>query len=466
MSDPLAQSTDPLSAAARQATAGNRSWLDDRRLALIGLALIVLFHAACNVVWLRQDGRSFYGDPGNHARASMAISEILRQPSPDILARISKATTFWPPVAYLPAQALYALFGVSSDVTALATTLWLGLAIVLTFLVGQRLYGWRAGLLAAFVFSFYPAVYGQSRTAYADLALAAMTLLVLYGLLRTEAFSRRGRSLVLGLVMGLAALTKAAFLIMTIGPILATAGIALASGGRQAWRQLFGWRPGRRMEPAAVDLGRRLVNLALAGAIAVLLATPWYLNHLLILALAANDVTSEVHLTQKPFYWYALKFDEGLLIWPYLLLLVGLAVGLRHVRRHWFALTWLISGVVILTLVTRQNVRYLLPVLPAAALLSVQWIVALRSRGLRAALIGGTALFQIVLFFVMSWGAPKAWNLALDVPVQNAHNSFNDNTSDRELAIDPLAFLYYQYPPRPHRWPVQAILDTVLQAMG
>ena len=36
-------------------------------------------------------------------------------------------------------------------------------------------------------------------------------------------------------------------------------------------------------------------------------------------------------------------------------------------------------------MVTRQNVRYLLPVMPAAALLSAAWIVSLPSRWLRSA---------------------------------------------------------------------------------
>jgi|GEM_PF-2656071 len=426
------------------------------------LTALILFHVVSNIVWLQQDGRSFYGDTGNHARATMTIFEVLRTPSPDMLIRIGRATTFWPPLAYLLAQPLYILFGVSTDVTSFTTTLWFALAILFTYFIGRKLYGWRAGLLAAFIFSFYPAVYLQSRTYYVDMALTAMVLISLYCLLRTDAFRRRRASLVFGFALGLAALTKNAFIIMTIGPALAVAAIALASGGLTAWRQLLSWQPGQRLQPQAGDLAQRLLNMALAGVLVVLLAAPWYLTHLGILAFNAGEVTRDVHLASKPLIWYPLKFDEALLIWPYLLLLVGLAVGLLRIRRHWFALLWLVSGVAIITMVTRQNVRYLLPVMPAAALLSAAWIVSLRSRWLRTALIGVTALFQIALFFVMSWGAPSAWNLALGVPVQNAHNPFNDNTADRPLAIDPWAFLYYQYPPQPHRWPVQEITAAVI----
>ena len=85
----------------------------------------------------------------------------------------------------------------------------------------------------------------------------------------------------------------------------------------------------------------------------------------------------------------------------------------------------------------------------------------LPSRAARTVLLAITMVFQVAMFFVMSWGAPAAWNTALHVPIQDAHNPFNDNTSDRPQAIDPLAFLYYQYPPKAHRWHVTAIMDTV-----
>ena len=434
----------------------SRSWLP-----FVVLALLILFHLVSNIVWLQQDGRSFYGDTGNHARATMAIFDVLRTPGLDMLARINRATTFWPPLAYFMAQPLYILFGVSTDITAFTTTLWFALAIVFTYFIGRRLYSWRTGLWAAVLFSFYPAVYLQSRTYYVDIALTAMVLIALYCLLRTDAFSKRRASILFGVALGLAALTKNAFIIMTIGPILGITAMALWSGGHTAWQQLFAWRPRRRLEPAGADLAQRLVNIALAGFIAVLLAAPWYVSHLITLAFNAIQVTSAPHLATKPVTWYAAKFDEGLLIWAYVLLIVGLAFGLLRWRRHWFAVVWLLSSVAILTMITRQNVRYLLPVMPAVALLSVDWIVLLRSRAARTVLLAITMVFQVAMFFVMSWGAPAAWNTALHVPIQDAHNPFNDNTSDRPQAIDPLAFLYYQYPPKAHRWPVTAIVDTV-----
>ena len=125
-----------------------RSW---RPAAVI--ALLVLFHVVANFVWLQQDGRTLYGDPGNHARVSLAIFDIVRRPGLSLPAQIIDATTFWPPFPYFLSQPLYALFGIGTDVTVFTTTSFLALlalAIIFTCLLGRRLYGVPAGLLATY----------------------------------------------------------------------------------------------------------------------------------------------------------------------------------------------------------------------------------------------------------------------------------------------------------------------------
>ena len=183
-----------------------RSW---RPAAVI--ALLVLFHVVANFVWLQQDGRTLYGHPGNHARVSLAIFDIVRRPGLSLPAQIIDATTFWPPFPYFLSQPLYALFGIGTDVTVFTTTSFLALlalAIIFTCLLGRRLYGVTAGLLAAFLFSFYPIVFMLSRTYYQDMALAALTTITFYLMLRSEAFSQRRIIVLFGLSLGLTALTK------------------------------------------------------------------------------------------------------------------------------------------------------------------------------------------------------------------------------------------------------------------
>lgn len=431
------------------------------RLAAALLVLLILFHIVANLIWLGQDGRTLYGDTGNHALVSLEIFDILRQPALDAPARIIDASTFWPPFPYLVSQPLYALWGVDTDVTVFTTTLFFALLIAFTYLLGRRLYGVAAGLLAAFILSFYPILFMLSRTYYQDVALAAMTTITFYLLLRSEAFSQRRFALLFGLSLGLTALTKQSFVTLVAVPIAVGVAMALASTGRAGWRELLAWRPKHRLAPHGAQLAKRLLNLLLAAGVAALIAAPWYLQNVDLFAWQTGDVRAAENFGGRPFWWYLSHFDETLLIWPWALALVGVLTALRHPKRHWLPLAWFIGASIIYPLVTRQHMRHMLPLLPAIALLSAQWMVDLRRVWLRRALVATTVVFQVAMFLLMSWGAPVIWSQALRVPVQNDYLPYADGWFERPVLIDPVAFLYNQYPPRPHRWPAQAILRQI-----
>ena len=435
----------------------------ERWLPIVLLAALIAFHTVGNILWLRQDSRSLFGDPGNHARVSLAIFDILRHPTPDILSRIGDATTYWPPLVYLFSQPLYAVAGIGTDVTNFTITVFLALLIVFTYLLGKRLYGVKAGLLAAFLVSFYPIVTMLSRIYYLDLSLAALVTITFYLLACSDAFRHRGYALLFGVSLALTALTKQGFFILVVGPIGFAVGIALLSNGKAGWRELFAWRPGHHMSPHGADLANRLLNLLLAGLLAMAIALPWYLTNLSLLTWQSKILVGEAErqFVGKPYWWYLVKFDDMLLIWPWLLFLVGLITAILHPKRHWLPLVWFISTSLLFPLINRDHIRYMLPIMPAVALLSAQWITVLPRLAVRRTLIGVTVAFQVTAYVLMSWGAPKSWNQALHVPVQNESLPFANLTADRPLVIDPLAFLYFQYPPGPHRWPVQSILDRV-----
>ncbi len=429
------------------------------RLAAVLIVLLLLFHIIANMIWLGQDGRTLYGDTGNHALVSVAIFDILRQPGLDVAVRIIDASTFWPPFPYLASQPLYALWGVGTDVTVFTTTLFFALLILFTYLLGRQLYGVAAGLLAAFILSFYPILFMLSRTYYQDVALATMVTITFYLMLRSEAFSQRRFALLFGLSLGLTALTKQSFFTMVAMPIGVGVAIALASAGAAGWRELLVWRPGQSLTPRGARLAARLLNVLLAAALAALIAVPWYIQNVDLFFWQTGDVRAAENFGGRPFWWYLGHFDETLLIWPWALALIGMVTALRHPKRHWLPLAWFLGASIIYPLVTRQHMRHMLPVLPAIALLSAQWIVDLRSVWLRHALVATTVVFQVAMFFLMSWGAPSTWNQALRVPTQNDYLPYADGWFERPVLIDPLAFLYNQYPPRPHRWPVHAILQ-------
>ena len=122
------------------------------------------------------------------------------------------------------------------------------------FGLGRRLLDPGAGVLAAFLFAPAPFVIFSPLNFQLDLPLAAMVAVALNALARTDARSRRGRSLVFGLVLGLGMLTNPPFAACMSG--------ALASG---AWRSI-----------RAPDRRTRVVHLLGALGVAVLIPLPWY----------------------------------------------------------------------------------------------------------------------------------------------------------------------------------------------
>jgi len=130
---------------------------------------------------------------------------------------------------------------------------FLALIIVLTWVHARRAYGEPAAWLAALAISCVPAILGHAGLATTDAPFTATFLLSLLTLLRWTEQPTRGRAILAGLALGLAAATKFSALVL---PLLAAVAVL-------ARRSLVGPRPGsgRRLLTQAplVGLGAALV---------------------------------------------------------------------------------------------------------------------------------------------------------------------------------------------------------------
>jgi 4-amino-4-deoxy-L-arabinose transferase-like glycosyltransferase len=161
------------------------------------------------------------------------------------------------------ASALLMLAGGPSRLAAeailpLSTAFWL----IATYVVIARLYDrttarWTAALASAFpVFLIY------SRTYLFEHPLAAVFACACWALLRTEGFARTRASIVFGVLAGLTTLTRGGAGVFLTGPVI----VALAA------------TPGA--DPGGAGWPLRAVNVTLATAIAVAMASTWYLPNL------------------------------------------------------------------------------------------------------------------------------------------------------------------------------------------
>ena len=295
-------------------------------------------------------------------------------------------------LATCAAGALYLVFPITPLTAQVVMMGFLALALACVYGLGRRLADVETGLWAAFLLATAPFVVFSLTNFQLDLPLAAMVALTLYALFRAEDFGRPGWSLALGAAVGLGMLTKPPFAAYVGPPLLWSLGRALASSERR----------------------RRLLWAAGALAMGAALALPWYGPRLFGLpAQMLNRSFKQAAEQQNPdpltaaalsFYPRTLPTQFGLV--AALLLLWGLwALGKE--RRTTRGFLWLatLGPFVLFSLIQNKNLRYTLPILPAAVLVAAMGLRALPSGWRRVA--GAGALAAGVLQVSMTlWALP------------------------------------------------------------
>lgn len=363
----------------------------------VALAALLVGLAAVTGLWLAVDRRPPEWDHANHLERAVACHRDLEGGE---VAEIIAASSFYPPIVTCSAGLLYFVFPIV-PLTAQAV-MWgfLVLAALALYGLGRRLLDADAGLLAAFLFASAPFVVFSLTNFQLDLPLAAMVALALYVLVRTEELAVRGWALGLGVVLGLGMLTKPPFAAYLSGPLLWT-----------AWRAL-------RADDRRARLGRLLAAVGVAAA----LALPWYGPRLVGLPMqiinrsfkqaAESGHAPALSGTSLLFYpqWIVPQWGllaTGLLLWG----IVALARRPRARGFLWAAL----APFLIFTLIQNKNLRYTLPLLPAAALVAAAGVSAL-PRPARRGLAWACLIAGVVQVGAAAFALPPATVLGPVVP--------------------------------------------------
>ena len=394
------------------------------RFALAGL-LVGL--AAVMVVWLGIDRRPPEWDHANHLERALACHRSLSAPGRDWLQEIIAESSFYPPVVTCVTGALYFALPVV-PVTAQAVV-WAFLAVgtLAVFGLGRRLLDDDAGLLAAFLFATAPFVVFSLLNFQLDLPLAAMVALALYTIARTEDLSVRRWTLGLGLVLGLGMLTKPPFAAYLSGPLLWI-----------AWRALRA--PDRRV---------RLLRLLAAVGVATAVALPWYGPRLVglptqIINRSFKQAAESGHApalsgSSLLFYPEWIVPQWGLLATA--LLLWGIVALARRPQAR--GLLWAaLAPFLIFFLIQNKNLRYTLPLLPAAALAAAAGVSVLPPRARRGL---GWACAIV--------GVAQVGSAAFALPPST-------------LLAPAVSSVAVSWPPDGRDWHHREIVDAILRAAG
>ncbi|HKY06373.1 MAG TPA: hypothetical protein VJQ56_15865, partial [Blastocatellia bacterium] len=232
--------------------------------------------------------------------------------------------------------------------------------------------------------------------AFLDYPLTAAVTAGFALLIKAGDFTSRRDAVIFGLAAGLGLLVKQTYAFFFILPAIYVVFNALRARSSRA-----------------------IANLVLAGLVAAGVAAIWYGPHLSdVIAIyrvnreaAANENEAPLFsFMSNAFYVHALLSHQ--LQVPFAsLFVIGLLYSLARLRRESVMLyLWLVGGIVAFTLIANKDVRYTVPVLPAAALVSVCWIREFYKSNLRAMLsylklflVTAIAVWAGVSFFNAQW---------------------------------------------------------------
>jgi len=385
-----------------------------KKLLLAGLGIIVCFHLANNFIWLAQDNTMSGIDVPNHLyyqskfhvmfkKTVLNKTDVFLFNVPGFLRLMhhpmsSDGCVYWPNLLYFSSTLFTLVFGCSLFAAKSSMSLYLVLLLFSVYGIGRKLGDRATGVLAAFFVSMYPLIFESSRQYGLDLPLTAIVCLALLLLLKTEHFSSLKYSVLLGVAAGIGMLIKGQFALFFAAPFLAILACSLKE---------------RRDKPNP----RVFLNLSLFILIAALLASVWWIGRVkiawdwLILHFSSrsrffeNTALTEMH--DWKVYLYTLKvlvFDStGIVLAA--VSAVSLAAFMRSKDKlRTFFFLWIIVPLFLFSfLIVVKFDRFLMPFLPALAVISAWGIQQLRPKRVKITLMVLLALFAALQYYTLSY---------------------------------------------------------------
>ncbi|MFZ2488188.1 MAG: tetratricopeptide repeat protein [Anaerolineae bacterium] len=444
----------------------DRNWL--------WLTAIWLVQTIALLLWLRLDNRFPVADAATQLTAVLRTADALAQPGADTLARVAAVNAGQPPLLALLATPLIWLFGRGADTLAASNALWLGLLLVSVFAIARSLWPTTRhihlpALAAAALVSLYPLSVAATRTHQTALPVAALVALAVYLLLASDGLQHLRAALAFAGVTALGLTADAHFWAYVLGPALLATSQALTTPRPAA---------GSRHTSSRHPLQRWARRIGLADPQLTLLLVMVLLGGLFLLYRALYPATPANGQPQPGMQLGTLDDATGRA--GLIALLIGLLYAVWQVTRprtpaqrraFGWPLVWLAVGAPLIVLLTRSSQALpWLPLLPAAALLTVGWLADLLAapQG-RVKTVGQLAAAVLAVAVALNaaitgWGAPAALVTALRAPAVNALQPFAASANASLFA--PGHALYHRWPPQKEKAQTATIGQAINRLCG
>jgi 4-amino-4-deoxy-L-arabinose transferase-like glycosyltransferase len=425
------------------------------------ILVLLLFHTVNNYIILTNDNTPLLWDGGDYFFKSLQYYNVFVNFDSNFISRFNDVSLYRPPLLMLSSVPLYLVFGRSTDVAVMTNILYLIILVLSVYGIGRRSHSKEVGLMAVFIVSFFPIIFGMSRSYWQDFPLTAMVSLSLYLLIRTDYFRDWKYSVLFGLSIGLGMLTKWTHFVFLLGPFLYIFILSL-----------------KMNEESHEERKRPILNFIIAILVGMVAASFWYIPNGLDVAsklfgLSAgitgkgDEATRFQQLGETigpSGTLRSLVFYEGVLVNEQVsfffagLFLIFAVLLLKRERgkTFWILLLWIVIPAIAFTLIKNKTTRNTVPMLPAIGLIISWGIMSIRASWTRKAVIVIILFIGLFQYITISYGSTLFPNkLALTTPVG-------------EIVF------YEQFENRPHAifranqgdWKAEEIIDRINKDRG
>jgi hypothetical protein len=320
------------------------------------LFCLIVLNAFLAITWIKKDTAPTAWDESIHTLAAYDYQQ--RAVNGPILSLLDPAYFNYPPLYHYMVAACLGRVGSAADTGGIVNVLGFSILIIIIFLLGVELLGPWEGLIASLLFISYPTSRYLQHLTILDPWLTVNVATALYCLIRSDSFAKLKWSIGFGLVLGMGMITKWTAPAALLLPAMF---YGLTAIKQKRWVALIG-----------------------AAASIILIAGPWYAVNMITTFSHASGYAKQtpaggvVWSGWKNIFWYAVSLYRQM-GWSVFLLIPGIFVAMFWKTKTRPLMWCLVSAYITFSLINNKNDRYLMPALPAAALLSVAW-VPLRQR--------------------------------------------------------------------------------------
>lgn len=332
---------------------------------------------------------------------------------------------FRPPLLSFLSLPLFQYFGVSQKVAALGVGAFsLFVLLFTTYLLGKAIYSKGAGLLSAVILSCFPVVFGHSRSFMSDLLLGGWVTFFVLLLIQPQALVSLEFVIPLGVISGLGMLTRVSYPLYIAGPL-----IYLLQKKGNFNKKIF-------------------LNLLLIFFIGFLICAFWYLPNFYNVLRHYIEIGQFLPNKHIEFITLAVfgEYGREILVKGMSLICLPLILALffkkNKIRLNYLNLffIWIIVPYIILSIFNYKNIRFIIPILPAIAIVFSALVLKIEKAIYKTIIIIAvllTGIAQVLLISYSSLGR-RIYGSASSLPEYNYMcfgliNSWKENWPVKEI---------------------------------